>query len=80
MKWKYLDSDVVYRINDNMRTIHGVVRGMNNIVVTEYARDEMERLFGFPLRHNVEIVAKIVGVRLPPNQWCRVIGVRKKNN
>ena len=74
MRWKYLDSRRVFNIDDNMRTMHGIVRGENKLTVNMYAREEMERIFGFPLVNNVELVVKIVGVRLPPNEWCRVVG------
>ena len=74
MRWKYLDSDRVFKIKDDDRTIHGIVRDNGMITVNCYARDEMEKLFGFPLQNNVELVVKVVGVRLPPNEWCRVVG------
>jgi len=77
MKWKYQDSKCIFRIDDDYRMIHGVVKDRNVLAVNRYVVEELEKIFGFQLIGNVEIVAKIVGVRIPPNVWCKVLGKSK---
>ena len=72
MRWKYKEAKKIVLIDSDWRTFHGVYNSGGSLHVNTYIAANLERILGFPVEGNVEIVAKIVGLRIPPNEWCRV--------
>lgn len=72
MRWKYQDAKKVYRIDSDHRTINGKCVEQGMIQVNGLVVANLERELGFPVRGNIELILQVVGVRIPPNQWCRV--------
>ena len=77
--WRYEKSSKVITIDDKFSKFSNVVNNHNMILIPKNIIEHLKDKTGFyDLSGNCELVLKIIGMRLPPNQWCRVKTLAKE--
>lgn len=73
IQWKYKDAKVKIKMDEFERTVSGYLTLSGSLKIKVDTRDMLERKLGFPIEGNIEIVMQMVGIRVPPDTWCKVI-------